>query len=120
MNKTNYENDRIKYGEIQQWQINIDGRIVNCEALRNLFGAWCGYVYYNGYNGQNIDKNNIDVHGGITYDNGTKMGFDCCHSMDYKPYTYIHNNFSVSVLTYRDFPYVKVETEKLARQIFSK
>jgi hypothetical protein len=66
----------------------------------------------------------IDVHGGLTYaDEGVEhleglwvFGFDCAHSGDLCPVTaekYGAHPFDV----YRDFGYVKRETESLAAQL---
>ena len=67
----------------------------------------------------------IDVHGGLTYsDNGVEyldglwvFGFDCAHAGDLCPVTDEKYGGGYSGDVYRDFAYVKRETESLARQL---
>lgn len=66
----------------------------------------------------------IDVHGGLTYsESGGEhleglwvFGFDCAHAGDLSPVT-AEKYGSHMGETYRDFNYVKAETESLARQL---
>lgn len=66
----------------------------------------------------------IDVHGGLTYaENGIAelkglwvFGFDCAHAGDLTPDTALRYGMFANDV-YRDFPYVKGETESLARQL---
>lgn len=66
----------------------------------------------------------VDVHGGLTYsaEGGGELsglwvfGFDCAHSGDLCPVTAEKYGSSVADV-YRDFEYVKRETESLARQL---
>ena len=114
MNQDNYENDLIKYGNNQTWQISINDMMIDCEATRNFSGCWCGYVFYGNHNRTIDNVDDIEVHGGVTFINGNKIGFDCNHWDDYAPLgTYTFENTK-----YRDFGFVKRETEKLAKQVF--
>lgn len=80
---------------------------LDCLINRNGHGAWCGYVaipqshplYEKTWNDMAVQ--NLDVHGGITYNNKCHgkichvaddkdgpvwwLGFDCAHSGDYLP-----------------------------------
>ena len=40
---------------------------ISCVLKRNLLGALCGYCKIPSYIGIDINENDIDVHGGITY-----------------------------------------------------
>lgn len=64
-------------------------------GLRNVLGAWCGYVQIPKGN-QYYDKDykdieDLDVHGGLTYSGSCGIpdtfwiGFDCSHYLDYSP-----------------------------------
>ena len=107
-NRAAYLHDKRKYGDNQSWTIQINDRLIECEARRNMNEVWCGYVYY-----QDVEINEDDyvVHGGITYGDNKKIGFDTNHYNDFSP----HYEYGE---TYRTFEYVKAECEKLAQQIF--
>lgn len=51
-----------------------------------MMGHLCGYVDTQ-LNTNFEDFSNIECHGGITYDNGTEIGFDCAHSGDMTPFS---------------------------------
>lgn len=114
-------------------------------AVRNHFGAWCGYVgipeghplYGRDYD----DVDNVDVHGGLTYaapcqeeaveghgichipepghpDNVWWLGFDCGHAFDYQPrWPVLDMPHLHDGEVYRDLAYVQEECERLAAQL---
>lgn len=114
---------------------------LNCLIVRNAFlFNWCGYVgvprSHAAY-GKDYHELHLDVHGGLTYseecrgvichvidkkDNLYWLGFDCGHFGDFVPYLYarkkdpsfIKNGYRI---IYRNFEYVKRETEHLANQL---
>lgn len=63
---------------------NFKYRNYDCELKRNVSGCWLGYVILkHPIPDEHID--NIEVHGGITYNDGSKIGFDCAHYDDIIP-----------------------------------
>ncbi len=57
------------------------------EVLAMPMGHRCGYVTVpDGHPcaGKYYDELDVDVHGGLTFGNGAKFGFDCAHSYDAK------------------------------------
>lgn len=108
-----------------------------CLALRNSGGYWCGYVGVPaGHVALGVEKEDFDVHGGITYgpslcegiichvpEPGMPhdvmwLGFDCAHCDDYYPA--INRGFSAELHIggkYRDVAYIRKETERLAAQV---
>jgi hypothetical protein len=102
-------------------------------AIRNHFGAWCGYVgvpeghplFGKGWDAPECEA--IAVHGGLTYGNACAgnvchvpqpgepdhvwwLGFDCAHCFDHAPGLGVRFEGD----TYRDVAYVIAETERLA------
>jgi hypothetical protein len=94
-----------------------------CEIVRHpAHGSLCGYVYMGKHHPYAGDESpDVDVHGGITYNDGKKMGFDCAHAGDLIPYMaryrtragHIHDPDE----TYRNWAYVKEQVEHLAAQL---
>lgn len=89
-------------------------RNYKCEIKRNpQLGSLCGYVY--------VDSNNLNIddfviHGGITYNDNTKIGFDCAHLYDFIPGLF--NPFtSLFDCLYRDFKFVEEELCNLIDKI---
>ena len=119
---------------------------VPCLAVRNRWGAWCGYAAvepghpFHGRDGSDGSLD-LDVHGGITYsdacagpichvpepgepDNVWWLGFDCSHAWDYAPgLGRVRDAGSIAMgpsslgEVYRTLEYVRRETEKLADQL---
>jgi hypothetical protein len=78
---------------------------LDCMAVRNHWGAWCGYVGVppgHPSHGKGHDEVDVEVHGGLTYANECAghvchipapgrpddvwwLGFDCAHYMDRQP-----------------------------------
>ena len=116
-NKSAYLYDKKLYGDFQEWTILVNNIEVRCEAIRNGYDVWCGYVYYNSEDYIELNINDLMVHGGVTYYNDHKIGFDTSHYhyRDYCPTCYTGPD-----TYYRTFEYVKVECESLAKQIFNK
>lgn len=56
----------------------------------------------------------LDVHGGVTYQNGNTVGFDCAHHMDYSPLSPYNSSDSV----YRNVEFVTNELNDLAEQFY--
>jgi hypothetical protein len=57
------------------------------EVLATEMGHRCGYVTVpKGHPcaGKDYDELDVEVHGGLTYGNGAKFGFDCAHLYDAK------------------------------------
>jgi hypothetical protein len=92
-------------------------------------GHLCGYVgvpeSHPWFNKNYDDVDDIYVHGGLTYsEHGHSdlfglwvFGFDCAHSGDLIPDSVMRYGICGQHDTYRDFEYVKRETESLARQL---
>lgn len=93
-----------------------------CEIIRHPdLGTLNGYVYmgkHHPYAGE--ESPDVDVHGGITYNDGKKMGFDCNHAGDLAP-NMIRFSTRVGVTprdgVYRNWAYVKGQVENLAAQL---
>lgn len=115
-----------------------------CIIRRNPVGAWCGYVGvppghpYHGKGYNEIDYEEIDIHGGLTYAAGCDddpangichipppgqpddvwwFGFDCAHAGDITPGTLRYYRSPIADDVYRDLDYVAAETTRLAAQL---
>jgi hypothetical protein len=53
-------------------------------SVEFIYGHRCGYVYFSTKDcaKYGIYLTDLDVHGGITFSNSEKIGFDCIHQMD--------------------------------------
>jgi hypothetical protein len=89
---------------------------MDCAVIRNpQLGHLCGYVKMpKGYELSEDALDSLEVHGGVTYDKNNWIGFDCAHSGDLAPAC---KGFSG---VYRNFAYVKAETQRLAEQVASR
>jgi hypothetical protein len=60
-----------------------------CEVKRNdHLMHLCGYVtvpFGHPAHGKGYDEVDLDVHGGLTFSDSGKFGFDCAHAGDYVP-----------------------------------
>ena len=113
---------------LNEWETERDQALFTshgywCEIIRHpTHGSLCGYVYMGKHHPwANLEYDvDVDVHGGITYNDGKKMGFDCAHAGDFIPYT---TRFSTRMgITeregvYRNWAYVKGQVEHLAAQL---
>jgi len=101
-----------------------------CEVKRNpMTLALCGYVTVpkkHHFYGLHYDKPSVSVHGGLTYADKGKFGFDCAHAGDLSPGVLLsilaaskdparYMEATERFDTYRTFDWVVKETEKLAR-----
>lgn len=75
-----YLDDLQEYPE-DLYTYDIDG--YECNISRSMLGHYCGYV---NYGDAKFDDDDIDVHGGVTYNNGKQIGFDCMHYCDFVIY----------------------------------
>lgn len=88
-------------------------RNIKYEIKRMGLGHLCGYVYLPEAT-KVEDQLDFQVHGGITYNDGKKIGFDCAHFGDWMPY------FSFKEAIYKNYNFVKHEIENLIDQILEK
>jgi hypothetical protein len=86
-----------------------------CEVKRmSELGHLCGYVTLPDHHpdtGKHYDMIKVDVHGGLTFADGNKFGFDCAHYGDLVPALPI-----LDVGEYRTMEWVIEETKRLADQ----
>jgi len=103
---------------------------LKCQIKRiPILGHLCGYVgvpdSHPWFNNDYGDVDDVDVHGGLTFSEHGHgdlfglwvFGFDCAHSGDLLPDTFERYGYCTPGDQYRDFEYVKRETESLARQL---
>ena len=113
---------------------------LDCLAVRNHFGAWCGYVGVppeHPLHGQGYGMVDVDVHGGLTFadfcadseepeaichvaapgrpDRVWWLGFDCGHAFDFQPG--IMSFEAIPGMVYRDLAYVVEQVTQLAIQL---
>ena len=78
-----------------------------CEVLATEMGHRCGYVTvpktHPAY-GEDYDDLDIECHGGLTYANKGKFGFDCAHLGDGKDITLMNE---ATIKTYTSSPFWK-------------
>ena len=104
----------------------------SCFILRNAHGNWCGYVGVpNGHPNYGKDRDEFDVHGGITYSDKCSppichipkegmpedvwwLGFDTAHAYDFSPSRWL-SSFTGDI--YRNMEYTINETKSLAEQL---
>lgn len=117
---------------------------IACKIIRMELGYLCGYCYlpkdhpWIGLDISEINsKTTVEIHGGITYSEDDKIGFDCAHSEDLFPsiekikskQKRINDELDLSMIsfkkrfanfferTYRNFDFVVNECKTLADQI---
>jgi hypothetical protein len=104
-------------GDYQEWYSNG----LFCQIQRQTFGKfWCGYVTIPNDYPQFDYEDEIECHGGITYqesvNGGIRIGFDCGHSGDL-----INLNLPHFILdkdsTYRDKNYVIDQVNYIVLQV---
>jgi hypothetical protein len=94
-------------------------------------GYWCvikrhdhlghlsGYVLMGAHHPlASVTDPDLAVHGGITFNDGVKMGFDCAHAGDLVPHARMRADFSNPAYeTYRNMYFVKEQLKNLAAQL---
>lgn len=93
-----------------------------CEIKRHdTLKHLCGYVLIgktHPYWGLNVD---LEVHGGVTCDDGVRVGFDCAHAGDLVPsrhyLTAPYGMLNKSDEVYRNWAFVELQLDKLAKQL---
>ena len=105
--KQQYEADRACSPSHLEWQ--EDGLDLRIE--RSSLGNYCGYVRVPSMDKQRILdlSEQLRVHGGITFNDGEWVGFDCAHHGDYLPH--------LGGLRVWTLQAVQEETRELARQL---
>lgn len=110
----------------------------SCLLHRNEMGAWCGYVGVTETHpafGKDYDAVDVEAHGGLTYARACRgsichvpqpgmadkvwwLGFDLIHSGDTAPgMLRFHRASGFIDETYRNLPYARRQTERLAKQL---
>jgi len=90
-----------------------DLEIIRIDGMGHL----CGYVYFpEGFvlSQRQRDALEFNVHGGITYSDKEKMGFDCAHHLDHTPCSPV----MLPGHSYKDISFVREQTESLAVQLW--
>lgn len=105
-NKQMYKEDVKKHGGEQVWNY----RDIKLQALRAEHGAWCGYMFTTMDLPESVEK---AAHGGITYGDREKVGFDCAHLGDWVP----QFGDIIPQGTYRTFEFVKDVCERMADKL---
>jgi hypothetical protein len=103
---------------------------IRCFVVRNIHGFYlCGYIAVpeqHQWHGEGYDDLPAKAHGGLTYADYGKdhpvlpddlylVGFDCAHAGDLVPVVNALSAINRGA-TYRNFAYVKKQTENLAKQ----
>lgn len=94
-------------------KLNFKYKGLECQVLRMPhFGHLCGYVTTKKPL-TDVQAMSLEVHGGVTYQEGNKVGFDCAHYMDMLPFS--DNLYNDAY--YRTMRYVKREVKRMVDQI---
>lgn len=91
-----------------------------CEIKRHdSLGHLCGYVLLGKKHPYWNLNQDFAVHGGITHEDGIKVGFDCGHAGDLVPHARMRGNYSNPMYkeTYRNMYFVKAQLDNLAAQL---
>lgn len=124
MTKEEFEKLIAKEGDECEWIYSYDNVKIKCKIIRHhSMKHLCGYVLVDKnnelYKDHENHKDNLSVHGGITFDGFIDgdfyIGFDCAHFGDLT--TILDFEYPISRHVYRDKEYVIKETERLAKQI---
>lgn len=124
------EGEWIDEFDITEWEYRGYIGYVKRQFRMRFGGHLCGYVFIpEGNKSYDVADLDIDVHGGITYDekkeSGRVIGFDCAHSGDYLPSMEVDspkdeegNGFCTRLGdVYRDMEYCLGECRKMVDQI---
>lgn len=123
-NQERYEEDLKVIPEGGSKDYVIDG-FHACIRRHGLVGHLCGYVEVP--DGLNINIDEIDCHGGITFNDnwgelptdGYYIGFDCMHFGDWDPLL-VSNGWSSVNYTYKDSEFVLNEIKNIIKQLKEK
>lgn len=123
-NQERYENDLKIIPKGGSKAYVIDG-FNACIRRHGYIGHLCGYVEVPDGLSVNIDE--IDCHGGITFDdnwsefptNGHYIGFDCMHFGDWDPLL-ASNGWSSVNYTYKDTEFALNEIKNIIKQLKEK
>jgi len=113
---------------VPEWELEPNGvTFVShgywCEIKRHeTLGHLCGYVLMGAHHPLASESSpDLAVHGGITFNDGKKMGFDCGHAGDLSPgmlrfgfKDYSNPNYHER---YRNMAFVKEQLKNLAAQL---
>ena len=116
----NTEEHKESHSEL--YEFNHNG--YRCWVGRNFTYCWCGYVdvpkEHPDY-GSMYDTLPIDVHGGLSFSQDGKFGFDCCKGQDINPKIIIGGQVMPDIqfagATYKDYDFAINEVKKLADQL---
>lgn len=123
-NQERYEEDLKIIPEGGSKAYVIDG-FNACIRRHSNFGHLCGYVEVP--DGLDINIDEIDCHGGITFNDhwdefptdGYYIGFDCMHYGDWPPY-YAKLGIAEYHVTYKDSEFVLNEIKNIIKQLKEK
>lgn len=123
-NQERYEEDLKIIPEGGSKAYVIDG-FNACIRRHSNFGHLCGYVEVP--DGLDIDINEIDCHGGITFNDrwdelptaGRYIGFDCMHLGDWDPFN-AKQGIARYHDTYKDSEFVLNEIKNIIKQLKEK
>lgn len=123
-NQERYKNDLKIIPEGGSKAYVIDG-FNACIRRHSIFGHLCGYVEVP--DGLDIDVNEIDCHGGITFNDhwdefptaGRYIGFDCMHYGDWDPFN-AKQGIARYHDTYKDSEFVLNEIKNIIKQLKEK
>ena len=123
-NRERYEEDLKIIPEGGSKAYVIDG-FNACIRRNGRFGHLCGYVEVP--DGLSVDIDEIDCHGGITFNDhwsefptdGYYIGFDCLHYRDWEPFS-ARAMLLASDHTYKDSEFVLNEIKNIIKQLKEK
>lgn len=123
-NRERYEEDLKIIPEGGSKAYVIDG-FNACIRRPGRFGHLCGYVEVP--DGLSVDIDEIDCHGGITFNghwsefptDGYYIGFDCLHYRDWDPFS-ARAMLLASDHTYKDSEFVLNEIKNIIKQLKEK
>jgi hypothetical protein len=118
-----WDSDLEKYPENEYFFMYKD---YECEIKRNIMTyTYCGYVQlpvdHPDYNESYLELSDVKVHGGLTFGNDGKFGFDCIHYNDISPiFSSVKPYDSDQNGHYWTFEETKEEVEKLVDQFIER
>ncbi len=93
-----------------------------CQIKRHpMMKSLCGYVLIGKTHPYWMTDIDLDVHGGVTFDDGVKLGFDCSHVGDLVPARHKYAGAGMhpwdTKSVYRNWAFVTEELNRLAAQL---